>query len=409
MTETPTPIDRLTDVYVWGYPLLVMHRTRAVMCSRGVGVGRFSHLPMLVTHEHRQVVAPNHDTLYSNAWIDLRQGDHILDVAPMDGDRYWSIMVLDAYTHIAGYGCRRLHGTAGIRILVTRDPPAALPAGVEDVITVSTSTAWLLGRTVVDGPADLEAARTAQTGLVVHAPTDATFSPVAPPPGLPQDIAAAGAGFFDELRAALAVDPAPADHPRPPEGIAILGAPAETLEEAVRLGEQRIIASAHALVRESRQGWSTSGGGESAGDPLARAAVAKFGLAAHLRVENSTYQTGLLGGAGERLNGDRPVELRFPPGGDPPASAFWSLTVYDSDRFLVANEIDRYCIGSRTPGLRRDTDGGLTIRIGGTRPSDVSNWLPAPSGAYGLGLRVYEGAPEVVDGTWFPPALVEAH
>lgn len=407
MTGNRIEAGALADVYVWGYPLVVMHRTRAAMCSRGVGVERFSHLPVLVTHEHRQVVAPNHDTLYSNAWIDLRRGDHILDVAAMDRDRYWSIMVLDAYTHIAGYGCRRLHGTEGVRILVTQHEPAVLPPGVDDVITVATSTVWLLGRTAVDGPTDLDVARTAQSGLVVHPPADVTIDPVATPTGSPQDVAAAGAAFFDELSAALAIDPPPPDHPRPPEAFADLGAPIETLEEAVRLGEARIIASAPGSDRDSRNGWSTSRGGEAGDDPLARAAVAKFGLAAHLRVENSTYQTGFLE-AGERLDGDQPVELRFPPGGDPPSTAFWSLTVYDRDRFLVANEIDRYCIGSRTPGLRRDDDGGLTVRIGGPRPTDVSNWLPAPSGAYLLGLRVYEGAAEVVDGRWFPPALVRS-
>jgi hypothetical protein len=100
--------------------------------------------------------------------------------------------------------------------------------------------------------------------------------------------------------------------------------------------------------------------------------------------------------------------LRFPKHGAPPCTGFWSLTVYGPDMFLVDNQLDRYAIGDRTPGLRPDGDGGLTITIGGPRPDDVRNWLPAPSGRYALGLRVYEGAPEVVDATWFPPPLVFA-
>ena len=36
-----------------------------------------------------------------------------------------------------------------------------------------------------------------------------------------------------------------------------------------------------------------------------------------------------------------------------PADAFWSLTMYGKDRYLVPNPIDRYAIGDRTKGLRR--------------------------------------------------------
>ena len=37
----------------------------------------------------------------------------------------------------------------------------------------------------------------------------------------------------------------------------------------------------------------------------------------------------------------------------PPVDAFWSLTMYNVPRFLlVANPIDRYSIGDRTPGLQ---------------------------------------------------------
>jgi hypothetical protein len=38
--------------------------------------------------------------------------------------------------------------------------------------------------------------------------------------------------------------------------------------------------------------------------------------------------------------------------------------MYDlPDFYLVANPIGRYSIGDRTPGLRRDADGSLTIVI----------------------------------------------
>jgi hypothetical protein len=74
--------------------------------------------------------------------------------------------------------------------------------------------------------------------------------------------------------------------------------------------------------------------------------------------------------------------------------------------FFVANEIDRYSIGDRTPGLRREPDGGIDIVIGHGRPRDAANWLPAPAGPCVLALRAYEGRAAVTEATWFPPDLV---
>ena len=71
----------------------------------------------------------------------------------------------------------------------------------------------------------------------------------------------------------------------------------------------------------------------------------------------------------------------------------------------VLDEIDRFSLGDRTPGLRFDEDGRLTITLSADRPADASNWLPVPAGPYLLGLRVYEGHESVVDCRWFPPGL----
>ena len=51
---------------------------------------------------------------------------------------------------------------------------------------------------------------------------------------------------------------------------------------------------------------------------------------------------------------------------------------------LVANPINRYSIGNRTPCLKKDPDGGLTIYIQHESPGadKESNWLPAPKRKY---------------------------
>jgi hypothetical protein len=68
-------------------------------------------------------------------------------------------------------------------------------------------------------------------------------------------------------------------------------------------------------------------------------------------------------------------ELRL--AGTPPVDAFWSLTMYDvPDFYLVANAIDRYSIGDRTPGLRLAEDGSVTVYIQTEEPEAEkrSNW-----------------------------------
>jgi hypothetical protein len=137
---------------------------------------------------------------------------------------------------------------------------------------------------------------------------------------------------------------------------------------------------------------------------LVRAACAQFTLAGHHRAENASY-TALRDHLGDPPDGGNRLLLQFPPGKEPPAGAFWSLTVYRPDMFFYDNPLNRYSLGDRTPGLRRD-GGGLAIVIGGEPPADTGNWLPAPPGPYALGLRIYEGRKDVVDATWFPPPLM---
>ena len=56
--------------------------------------------------------------------------------------------------------------------------------------------------------------------------------------------------------------------------------------------------------------------------------------------------------------------LQFPEGKLPRAKFFWSITMYSvSQRLQVENPIDRYSIGSSTPGLKPNADGSLTIYV----------------------------------------------
>jgi hypothetical protein len=89
--------------------------------------------------------------------------------------------------------------------------------------------------------------------------------------------------------------------------------------------------------------------------------------------------------------------------------AFWSITLYQNYN-LIANPINRYSIGNRTPGLKKDTDGGLTIYIQNESPGadKESNWLPAPKGSMLVIMRNYIPEQPIIDQIWVPPGITVA-
>ena len=60
---------------------------------------------------------------------------------------------------------------------------------------------------------------------------------------------------------------------------------------------------------------------------------------------------------------------------------------------------------STTDGLKNNPDGSLTITIQKDRPTDTSNWFPAPDGPFNLTMRLYGPEPSVLDGSYRLPAV----
>jgi hypothetical protein len=89
----------------------------------------------------------------------------------------------------------------------------------------------------------------------------------------------------------------------------------------------------------------------------------------------------------------------------PPVEAFWSLSAYDARTLeFHPNELGRYVISDRTPGLRWNEDSSLTVRLQSARPAG-GNWLPVPRGPFYLAIRAYRPRPELLSGAWQPPPV----
>ena len=90
---------------------------------------------------------------------------------------------------------------------------------------------------------------------------------------------------------------------------------------------------------------------------------------------------------------------------------FWSLTVVDAVHFrAVPNPLNRFALNQRSP-LEYGQDGSLTLYMAPECPPGAppSNWLPTPRRQnYILTWRAYGPDNGILEGTWFPPAVVRA-
>jgi hypothetical protein len=142
---------------------------------------------------------------------------------------------------------------------------------------------------------------------------------------------------------------------------------------------------------------------------LKRAIVAMVGLGAN-QPEDAVYPMCIADADGKPTKGETNYVLHFSKEELPPVSAFWSITMYDSDGFPVANPLNRFAIGDRD-ALKYNPDGSLDIYIQHQSPGtdNESNWLPAPKrGAMSLIMRLYAPKAPAIDGRWNPPAVKRA-
>jgi hypothetical protein len=142
---------------------------------------------------------------------------------------------------------------------------------------------------------------------------------------------------------------------------------------------------------------------------LKRAVIAMVGLGAN-QPEDAVYPMLVTDADGKPLDAAGQYVIHFDPAQIPPVDAFWSITLYDADGFVVANPLNRFALGSRD-ALTFNADGSLDLYVQPASPGadKESNWLPAPaSGAIGLTMRLYAPRAEVLDGRWVPPPVKRA-
>ena len=417
-STTDTPVSpALTRVLIQTLPLFEMMRMRAATTARrhptlGFAsedrdspmrwVNQFTHTHRKLGPEDREVVSPNNDTVYSNAWLDLSQGPVLIETPDM-GERYWTLGLLDAWTNPFAYVGRRTTGNRAQRTLVHGPRwSGPVPADVSQVIAAPGDDVWLIGRILVDdSPGDVEAVRELQAQLRMTRLDGSDAAQRFDTRLDGRSVATPSAALYLETVAhALERNP-------PPEGES-LDWPLDVHDVEIELpqvfeglrerDQPRQLGGGWSLQLEVRTHWGA--------DVLTRARVARNFIGA-LGIDEAMYPTAEVDGEGSALSGAHAYELRFAPGAGPKVGAFWSLTLYRrSNCLFVANPIGRYSIGDRTPGLRHEADGGLVIRLQASDPGPGHNWLPAPAGeAFYVVLRLYQPQAEHLDHRYAYPPL----
>ena len=431
---TPNEAEAIATLgYIYGYPLVLMDASRA---SWPAPANRFTHLGEFPDDKFTDVVSPNVDTLYSTAWLDLHKEPIVLSV-PDVGRRYYVMQLLDAWTNvIAAPGTRTTGSGKGAFAIVGPGWRGDLPSSVE-AIQSPTDMAWLIGRTYTAGKRDYDAVHAIQrqyelTPLSALAKTTraatAAATAGAPSPARPDteppvaQVEKLGAGpFFAQLAGLMIANP-PADSDEPlvrrlgqlgivpgaPFDIAELPASiADAVEGGVAAGRARLHGAGLEALGKQVNGWRMRLDlGRYGTNYEQRATVALMGLGANL-AEDAVYAAADADAAGQPLSGENRYRIRFAPGELPPVKAFWSLTIYGENHFLVPNPIGRYALGDRDP-VRAEPDGTLDLFIqhDDPGPDQSANWIPAPAQGFTLVLRLYFPKAAIVDGRWRPPAVL---
>ncbi len=424
------------QAFIYGFPYIYNARLRHDWVTQPrdpqfvpyAAVNHFWHASRLINAAYRDGGCPNNDTLYSVSWVDLSDEPVILSHPDM-ADRYFAFELTGFASDNFDYVGQRATGTeAGHFALTGPGWKGRLPAGVRKVQPAPTPWILVLGRTLVDGSADLPSVHALQQQYRLT-PLSLWGHPRAKVPErrdvyAPPRTAGDPLGPWKSLNAMLAENPPPAHHALLLDQFARIGIgpglDVDAQPEIVKQGLMRAAAIGMPLLRQQflSGSWATVVNGwrypppeegRFGDDFLLRAADQSLaGITANDPSE-AVYLVNFEDSDGAVLSPQGRYKLRFGAGDLPPVDAFWSLTAYtQADMNLIPSPARRYSVGDRTPGLTRDPDGGLTIHLqpDSPGPGRKPNWLPTSGqDPWFVILRMYRPHRSVIQASWECPGI----
>jgi len=426
-------IKQGAEAYIYGYPLVLMELTRQTMgadAEPDKGPNHLYHMRSFPDHTFRNVVRPNNDTLYSISWLDLSQEPMIIKTPA--SDRYYVLPFMDAWTNVfASIGTRTTGNEAGAYALVGPNWSGEIPVGVKEIKS-PTNMVWMIGRVQTNGRNDIPNAAAIQDQFSIT-PISQWAASIQNPPTIITNMKTSGKAnpkqlidelstteFFTMLSKLMAAQPPSPSDNKAVENLSNIGmTPGQpfVLDDLGPLQRKLVVkgvAIANRKLHEAidskeespkENGWIVwrDSIGDYGTNYKLRAGVALAGLGALLPAE-AVYPSTNIDSKGQHLVGTNNYKIHFPT--TPPNDAFWSITMYDTEGFMIENPINRYLIGDRNK-LQFNSDGSLDIYIQHNQPeAGISNWLPAPAENFVITMRIYQPTEEFIKGDWKVPAVL---
>jgi hypothetical protein len=432
-------VSTATDAYIYGYSLVTMDMTRKFITNYATVQGdrgpmgqiiKFRTYPAVDDHA---VTAPNADTLYTTAFIDVSKEPWVFSIPDM-GDRYYLMPMLDGWTEVFQVPGKRTTGGKAQKYAITGPGwSGTLPAGVTEYKS-PTGIVWILGRIYCTGTPDDYAKVHALQDKFFLVPLSSYGKPYTPLPGevdnnldmktavRDQVDAMDVNSYFNYFAKLMKTNPPTADDAPLVAKMATIGLVPGQDFDASKLGvfDKEAIKAVPKLAQvrimeyfkqvKPTNGWMfTTKTGVYGTDYLDRALITAIGLGAN-RPQDAVYPTGGQDADGNDFDGaSKKYVVHIDKGQLPPVDGFWSFTMYDAAYFFVPNPLNRYTLSSRNKFVT-NPDGSVDLYLQADSPGKAkeANWLPAPKAKFIPMLRLYwpkETPPSIIDGTWAPPAV----
>ena len=195
------------EAYIYGFPIVTNYQT---LYKQAVDKGNrdyrapfnaIASLANVATPDDKFVVTPNSDTPYSFLWMDLRAEPVVVTMPSIEKNRYYTGQMIDLYTFNFAYLGTRSYGNDGGTFLIAGPGwQGETPKGIKAAVRSETEFAYLLFRTQLFNPADLDRVKKIQAGY--HAQTLSQYLKQPAPPAAPAgELARAEPGHADLARA----------------------------------------------------------------------------------------------------------------------------------------------------------------------------------------------------------------
>lgn len=438
VAQSLTPYLDLKDAYIYGFPLVMMELTKRQMTNVETPnelfapVNQLGHTTKYLDPDYTVVVAPNADTYYSSAWLDLSDGPFVVGMPDTHG-RYYLLPTLDAWTNVFASPGSRTTGTGAQTFLLTGPSwSGVVPAGMTELKS-PTEMAWFLGRIQVNSPEDGATIVKAIQDSMFLVPLSEYGNPSYNPPlgtidpnvstTVPSELIfnLSVEDYFNLLNQLLLTNPPASYDAQMVAKMSRVGVgPGRTFKlsdfslihqvtlRAIPSDVKTSLAASSLITQTYVNGWGyLYNTGSYGSNYLLRAYVAYYGLGANL-MEDALYASASSTQDLISINGSiYNYSLHFDADELPPVNAFWSLCAYNNNTGLfVENEIGRYSIGSRD-SLLYNADGSLDLYMQTDSPGAglESNWLPIPDEAGRFVMRFYWPKDEMLNREWHVPAL----